>query len=380
MMKDTKERARYVIINIILFLIILTLAIYIYLIIQKNKESIIEGYEYSINIIESTLKAEKTNTDNYTASKEYLVIPNDDISLSKEEYNFQQIANNKYYYNQLNDDAKLIYDSIENNLNNMKSGTYQIKLPKELANVLKYEGGATMLDQNFQSAWDALSLDRTDIFFIDVSKINLNIKKITYGSNTSYSLSIVPQDENGYLIDGLTDEKDVNSILNKIKANRDSIINNIQGDTYNKILEAHDWIIENLEYSSDVQNANAYNLYGAFIEKSAVCEGYAEALKYVLDELEIPCILVSGTATNSNGITENHEWNYVELNEKWYAVDATWDDPILKGYGYITNSTKHKYFLQGSKTMDGNHTTLGKITETGQEFVYPVLEKNEYKK
>lgn len=380
MMKDTKERARYVIINIILFLIILTLAIYIYLIIQKNKESIIEGYEYSINIIESTLKAEKNNTDNYTASKEYLVIPNDDISLSKEEYNFQQIANNKYYYNQLNNDAKLIYDSIENNLNNMKSGTYQIKLPKELANVLKHEGGATMLDQNFQSAWDALSLDRTDIFFIDVSKINLNIKKITYGSNTSYSLSIVPQDENGYLIDGLTDEEAVNSILNKIKANRDSIINNIQGDTYNKILKAHDWIIENLEYSSDVQNANAYNLYGAFIEKSAVCEGYAEALKYVLDELEIPCILVSGTATNSNGITENHEWNYVELNEKWYAVDATWDDPILKGYGYITNSTKHKYFLQGSKTMDGNHTTLGKITETGQEFVYPVLEKNEYKK
>lgn len=382
MVQKTKEEKRYIIINIILLLIILTLMTYIYLLIRQNKETIITGYEHSVNVIVSTLKAEKTNieTQTLTNNTDYLVVPIEGNSIINEKYNFQEVTNNRYYYNQLNDNAKLIYDSIEKNLSNMTSETYQIKLPNEVANVLKYSDGDSMLDKNFQSAWDALSLDRVDIFFIDISKINLNIKKMSYVNNVSYSLAIVPQDERGYLADGLTDESAVNTVLNTVKINRDNIVNSVSGDTYNKILQVHDWIIENLEYSSDGQNANAYNLYGAFIEKSAVCEGYAEAFKYILDELEIPCLLVCGTATNSEEITESHEWNYVQLDEKWYAVDATWDDPILRGIGYITNSTKHKYFLQGSKTMNENHVAKGNITEVGQKFEYPELEQNEYKK
>ena len=69
-------------------------------------------------------------------------------------------------------------------------------------------------------------------------------------------------------------------------------------------MHAHDWIINNLDYEQNITNNNVYNLYGALIEKSAVCEGYAETLKYILDEVDIPCVLVSGTATNSEGKTE----------------------------------------------------------------------------
>ena len=35
-----------------------------------------------------------------------------------------------------------------------------------------------------------------------------------------------------------------------------------------------------------------------------------------MDELKIPCVLVSGTGTNSNGQTESHAWNYVQLDGK----------------------------------------------------------------
>lgn len=377
MAKKTKEEKMYILINAILLLISLTLITYIYLLIKDNKKPIIT--EYSSNAIESTLEIKKNNIE--TINSTGTTIPTIKVDIqNNEEYNFEEVINNKYYYNQLNDNAKLIYASIENNLNNMKTGTYKIKLANEVANVLKYDNGEEMLNKDFQSAWDALSLDRMDIFFIDVSKISLNIKKTTHLNNVTYSLAIVSEDETGYLKDGLTSEIDVNSILNQIKDNRDSIIRNVTGDKYSKVLQVHDWIIENLEYSLDIQNANTYNLYGALINKSAVCEGYAEAFKYILDELGIPCILVSGTATNSEGITENHAWNYVQIDEKWYAVDTTWDDPIVKGFGYVTNSVKHKYFLQGSKKMNENHTTRGNITETGQEFEYPELEKNEYKK
>lgn len=377
MAKKTKEEKMYILINAILLLISLTLITYIYLLIKDNKKAIIT--EYSSNAIESTLEIKKNNIETINSTGTTIPTIKADIQ-NNEEYNFEEVINNKYYYNQLNDNAKLIYASIENNLNNMKTGTYKIKLANEVANVLKYDNGEEMLNKDFQSAWDALSLDRMDIFFIDVSKISLNIKKTTHLNNVTYSLAIVSEDETGYLKDGLTSKIDVNSILNQIKDNRDSIIRNVTGDKYSKVLQVHDWIIENLEYSLDIQNANTYNLYGALINKSAVCEGYAEAFKYILDELGIPCILVSGTATNSEGITENHAWNYVQIDEKWYAVDTTWDDPIVKGFGYVTNSVKHKYFLQGSKKMNENHTTRGNITETGQEFEYPELEKNEYKK
>lgn len=378
MNENTKEKKRYILINIILLLIILTLMAYIYLMIKQNKETIITGYEYSTNIIVSTLKLEKSNAEKEAQNKENMYI--DKNITNYEEYDFSKSNNNKYYYNQLNRDSKLIYDTIEANLNNMKSGTYKIKLPNNVAETLKANDGEKILDKNFQSAWDALSLDRVDMFFIDVSKINLNIQKRTYGDNVAYSLEINPIDSGGYLENGLTDEISVNTVLNQVKNARENIISSINGDTYSKILQAHDWIIDNLQYSPETQKESAYNLYGALIEKSAVCEGYAEAFKYILDELEIPCILVSGSATNTRGITENHEWNYVKIDEKWYAIDTTWDDPIVSGGGYITNTTKHKYFVQGSKIMNENHIPKGKFTESGQEFKYPELEKNSYKK
>lgn len=49
--------------------------------------------------------------------------------------------------------------------------------------------------------------------------------------------------------------------------------------------------------------------------------------------MNIPCIIVIGKATNTKGQTENHAWNYVQINEKWYAVDCTWDDPVIVGNG-----------------------------------------------
>ena len=172
----------------------------------------------------------------------------------------------------------------------------------------------------------------------------------------------------------------VHTTLNEIKAQRDSIINRINGTDYNKILQIHDWIVDNLEYEKNVTNNNVYNLYGALIEKSAVCEGYAEALKYILDEAGIPCVLVSGTATNSEETTERHEWNYVQLYGKWYAVDSTWDDPIIKGMGYVSNSVKHRYFLAGSNEMNKNHFLNGQMTANGQRFVYPTIESSSFGK
>lgn len=376
---SAKEKRQYIIINVLLILIVLLLGVYIYKVIQSNKQQIKVGYEQGVNVVQQLqdeyINVEKVET---TKNQDTMIVPI--IDSYSGEYNFNVVTNNKYYYNQLDNTAKLIYDTIEGNLSNMTSGNYEIKLSSQIADVLYEDYGENKLDTSFQSAWDALMLDRVDTFFIDVTKINLKMRKTTYGKKVTYALSIAPADSNGYLANGLESKEKVDNILNEIKETRDNIVKRLNGIDYNKIMHAHDWIINNLQYEQNITNNNVYNLYGALIEKSAVCEGYAEALKYILDEVNIPCVLVSGTATNSEGKTERHEWNYVQLYGKWYAIDSTWDDPVIKGTGYVSDSIKHRYFLVGSNEMNKNHFPNGQMTESGQKFAYPTIETEKYGK
>lgn len=379
MENSAKEKRQYIIINALLISIVLLLGIYIYKVVQSNKQQIKLGYEHGVNVVQQLqdeyINVEKVET---TENQDTMIVPI--IDSYSGEYNFNVVTNNKYYYNQLDNTAKLIYDTIESNLSNMTSGNYEIKLSSQIADVLYEDYGENKLDTSFQSAWDALMLDRVDTFFIDVTKINLKMRKTTYGKKVTYALSIAPADSNGYLANGLESKEKVDNILNEIKETRDNIVKSLNGIDYNKIMHAHDWIINNLQYEQNITNNNVYNLYGALIEKSAVCEGYAETLKYILDEAGVQCVLVSGTATNSEGKTERHEWNYVQLYGKWYAIDSTWDDPVVKGTGYVSDSIKHRYFLVGSNEMNKNHFPNGQMTESGQKFVYPTIEIEKYGK
>ena len=110
----------------------------------------------------------------------------------------------------------------------------------------------------------------------------------------------------------------------------------------------------------------------------SVCEGYARSFKYILDEMGIPCVLVIGTGTNSRGETERHAWNYVEIQGTWYAVDCTWDDPVVVGGGIVSQSSKYKYFLKGSNDFLADHMPSGQFTPGGKEFTYPNLSSSSY--
>ena len=140
----------------------------------------------------------------------------------------------------------------------------------------------------------------------------------------------------------------------------------------------HDYLIDTIEYEQTVSENNIYNIYGALVLKTCVCEGYAKALQYLLNEAELENIIVTGTATNSDGKTENHAWNYVNIDEKWYAIDTTWDDPVIVGGGKLTNTIRYRYFLKGSNTMDKNHFISAKFTTQGQNFRFPELSITDY--
>ena len=284
---------------------------------------------------------------------------------------------NKYFYEQLNETSKTFYRAFEQNKENMKSGTYQIEFGNTFYDVLSKPNGDSDLGDYYQSAVETYLYDNPDIFYLDVNKMYLNIETITKGRKVSYNVFINSGNENSYLEDGYTYE-----IINQKSAQIQNVVDTLlmrkTGNVYNDIKMIHDYIIENVEYDLTISEQDIYNIYGTLVKGKAVCEGYAKSFQYFMNKLGIPSVIVIGEATNSSGETENHAWNYVQINNVWYAIDTTWDDPVVVGGGRVREESKYRYFLKGENTLNEDHFPSGQFTQGGQVYTYPDLSLYDY--
>lgn len=261
----------------------------------------------------------------------------------------------------------------------MKSGTYVIDFNKDFNDLLKSDGGAERLNIAFQSAWNAYTYDNMDVFYIDVEKLTLITKTTSIASFESHTVELSNGSHASYLKNNFSSRSIIEEKLNYVDEMRKEIKRQLEGySNFEKIKQVHDWLIQNVEYDVNLVAEEPYSILGPLTEGKAVCEGYARTFKYIMDELEIPCVLVSGEGTNSSGETESHAWNYVELNGKWYAVDVTWDDPVIIGNGTLSNETKYKNFLKGSTTFFTNHLEDGYLSDNSIKFEFPELNKEDY--
>lgn len=126
-----------------------------------------------------------------------------------------------------------------------------------------------------------------------------------------------------------------------------------------KAIALHDYIVLNCEYDYDRLNsenseelpASSYSAYGVLVERTAVCQGYALAYKYLLQEAGIECYYVSSGEMN-------HAWNMVKLDGSYYHVDTTWDDPVRDLIGRVCHSNmfvSDKTFKEGREGSTSNH-------------------------
>ena len=285
----------------------------------------------------------------------------------------------RYYYNQLEEPAKIMYTTILENIEKLKSGIETIEFPSSVSDSIKKIGGSEE-NNYFQSAWDAVALDNLNLFYVDTNNLSIATKTTSLLGYKSYEFTLEPQSGKTYYNSFFTNAEQINQAINEIEQITNEIVANATGSRYDKILYVHDWIVDNVEYDND-NTINNDNIYGTFVNKKVVCEGYAEALKYLLDKLNIPCVLVYGNGYDDEGNVEAHAWNYVKMEDgNWYAIDTTWDDPLyIGGSNSITqNLYKHTYFLKGSKSFNRNHVSDGDVSGTGQDFKYPELSENDY--
>ena len=67
------------------------------------------------------------------------------------------------------------------------------------------------------------------------------------------------------------------------------------------------------------------SIYGSLINGEGVCVGFAVTLSNILNYLGINSKTIHGIGTTNTGLSGGHAWNAVELNDKWYETDLTFD-------------------------------------------------------
>lgn len=301
--------------------------------------------------------------------------------LNENEYQVPETNNfaNHYYYEQLDNAGKIIYKALEDNIENMKSGNYKIDFRTQFNELLNSENGETKLNKAFQSAWNAFTYDYVDIFYIDVTKLILTTQTTTIGNFSTHKVNLSSGNYPDYFDSEISSTEDLENKVKYIENIRKQFVSQLESASdYEKIVKVHNWLVDNLEYDTTYQKSNIHNVYGAFSNKKVVCEGYARAFKYILDGLEIENVLVSGEATNSSNATESHAWNYVKIDNKWYAVDVTWDDPVITNGGTLTKEVRYQYFLRGSNHFFENHEEDGYLSQNSIKFKFPTLQKEDY--
>ena len=303
-------------------------------------------------------------------------IGNIDISNTSQQDN---TYSDNFFYSQLSDSAKLIYTELYKNKENLKTGTYTVQFGDAFKDILSQENGSDKLKEEYQSAIEAFTYENPDVFYLDVTKMYINIEMIKRLFTTKYNVYINSYQDSNYLAEPFYSKENIDECQAQIESVRDNILSNIEGkSTVDKIRYIHNYLIDNIQYDQTIQKDNIYNIYGALVQHVSVCEGYAKAFQYLLNSAGTENIIVTGTATNNNGETENHAWNYVKIGNAWYALDVTWDDPIIIGGGKINDKIRYQYFLKGSRTMDENHYLSNQFTENGMEFEFPKLSITDY--
>lgn len=134
------------------------------------------------------------------------------------------------------------------------------------------------------------------------------------------------------------------------------------GSDYDKALFVHDYLVEHTCYDLQGSMQDGFQLchtaYGALVNHSAVCMGYAAAYQYLLRELGVHCMLAGGTAQSSlkenfPQLDDSHVWNCVELDGEYYWVDVTWDDPLDQNGQEIGGPVRHEYcFVDDNKIFE----------------------------
>jgi hypothetical protein len=117
-------------------------------------------------------------------------------------------------------------------------------------------------------------------------------------------------------------------------------------DEVGKVKYVNDYVVSQTAYNLD-SLASPYTPYSILFNGEGVCEGYALTTLLLLEAAGIEARYISGEV--ASGL---HAWNLVRVNNEWYHLDTTWNDPVPNQPG----NGRLDYFLVSDATLRSDHT------------------------
>jgi hypothetical protein len=138
-------------------------------------------------------------------------------------------------------------------------------------------------------------------------------------------------------------DDEINYINNEVdRIIKDKIKENMSDKEKIKVI--HNYIIDNNKYATDKirnDNPNATYSKASYMLQNhyGICSSYSDLMSVFLYRFNINNIRIS---------SKTHIWNLVYLDNKWYHLDLTWDDPIMSDG---SDRLETLFFLISSKRL-----------------------------
>lgn len=195
----------------------------------------------------------------------------------------------------------------------------------------------------------AIQADHPEVFWVNFSRIltvPVPLTKGKYIVKLSYYMSKTERDNNLKLL-----EERADAIIAQFKDESD----------YDFAIFLMEWLAKNVTKKDVLSNEEIKNMssgiftilpyefskrnsvWGALIEGSSLCFGYASAYTYVMNRRGIPCATVVGN-NSSDPLAAGHAWNMAKLDEEWCHIDCIFSDYDDSTEKINTVETDYSYF------------------------------------
>jgi len=247
--------------------------------------------------------------------------------------------NNSYFKNTSYSYVSLTDNFYPKNETDIKNAIYTI-LNSGMENYTMY------CDDEYETCLEDMERIATDYHIL----ANINNFVHPYNSYDKFYVSTNNFGKIDINIDKLYSDTEIEEINNSIENIKNNILT-ADMTTRDKIKAFHDYVINNTVY--DTERANEINDYiqknnenqshkanGVLKNHIALCSGYTDLMAIFLSNIGVPNYKISN---------ERHIWNAVYVDNTWYHLDLTWDDPA------VTNGDNlliYDYFLISTQQLE----------------------------
>lgn len=250
----------------------------------------------------------------------------------------------RFYYGRLNKQEQQVYKALYAGVAKCERKVHTGRLPSP--------------EKSVSSIIQALLMDNPHLYYFNGEKVHYSFSPMGVDFQLEYYFPVAE-------IQKYNQEIQLRStqIINTIKANAST--------EYERCKALYDYFAKHFTYDkaaintvSRTHKCYAHSMLGLFIQNTAVCEGISKAFKFLMNGMDIKCIVVSGSA--KDWYTDGHAWNIVKINGSAYHIDMTWGINMS-----VHELVRYDYFLITDNIMmkdHGNFSTMPKCRDNSLDY------------